>query len=119
MHASTSMSPATTSICRRTSSAGSSSDSFTPSVFCAVTAVIAVIPYTPRIENTFRSAWIPAPPLESDPAIVRAVFVKNVVGIVERPLSGRNRPAHEPGGTRGGPRRCGNADLRPHGPVNT
>ena len=41
----------------------------TPTVFCAVRAVIAVIPCTPERANAFRSAWMPAPPPESDPAI--------------------------------------------------
>ena len=44
----------------------------TPTVFCAVIAVIAVIPCTPQRANAFRSAWIPAPPPESEPAIVSA-----------------------------------------------
>ena len=43
----------------------------TPTVFCAVSAVIAVIPCTPQRANAFRSAWIPAPPPESEPAIDR------------------------------------------------
>src|SRR6478752_5221599 len=41
----------------------------TPTVLCAVSAVIAVIPCTPQRANAFRSAWIPAPPPESEPAI--------------------------------------------------
>src|SRR3954453_7224816 len=41
----------------------------TPMVFCAVSAVIAVIPWTPQRAKAFRSAWIPAPPPESEPAI--------------------------------------------------
>ena len=45
----------------------------TPSVFWAVSAVIAVVPWTPQRANAFRSAWIPAPPPESDPAIARQV----------------------------------------------
>ena len=45
----------------------------TPTVFCAVSAVIAVIPCTPQRANAFRSAWIPAPPPESEPAIARQV----------------------------------------------
>ena len=44
----------------------------TPSVFCAVTAVIALVPYTPNAANVFKSAWMPAPPPESLPAMVRA-----------------------------------------------
>ena len=43
----------------------------TPTVFCAVSAVIAVIPCTPQRANAFKSAWIPAPPPESEPAIDR------------------------------------------------
>ena len=31
----------------------------TPTVFCAVSAVIAVIPWTPQRANAFRSAWMP------------------------------------------------------------
>ena len=41
----------------------------TPTVFWAVSAVIAVMPWTPQRANAFRSAWIPAPPPESEPAI--------------------------------------------------
>src|SRR5215471_14577153 len=50
--------------------------SSTPTVFCAVIAVIAHIPCTPQRANAFRSASIPAPPPESDPAIVSAVTVR-------------------------------------------
>ena len=38
-------------------------------MFCTVIAVIAVVPCTPAFANAFRSAWIPAPPPESLPAI--------------------------------------------------
>src|ERR1700729_4068720 len=41
----------------------------TPSVFWAVIAVLAVIPRSPHAANAIRSAWIPAPPPESEPAI--------------------------------------------------
>ena len=41
----------------------------TATVFCAVMAVIAVIPCTPQRANALRSAWMPAPPPESEPAI--------------------------------------------------
>ena len=37
-------------------------------MFCAVTAVIADVPNTPKRAKVFRSAWIPAPPPESEPA---------------------------------------------------
>src|SRR5688572_12544699 len=70
--ASTPMSPATERICSATTDGESSSTSDTPFVFCTVTAVIAVMPNTPNALNVLRSAWIPAPPPESEPAIVSA-----------------------------------------------
>ena len=45
---------------------------YTPAGFCAVKQVMAEVPCTPNEANTFRSAWIPAPPPLSDPAMVRA-----------------------------------------------
>ena len=53
----------------------------TATVFCHVTAVIAVIPWTPQRANAFRSAWMPAPPPESEPAIesTRGVRVRALV----------------------------------------
>src|SRR6266536_5504215 len=51
---------------------GTSCTARTPSVFCAVIAVIALAPYTPSAWNVLRSACMPAPPPESEPAIVRA-----------------------------------------------
>ena len=42
----------------------------TPLVFWEVTAVIAVIAYDPRAVTVLISAWMPAPPDESDPAII-------------------------------------------------
>src|SRR5919201_1320131 len=47
------------------------STAVTATVFCAVIALIAVVPCTPARANALRSAWIPAPPPESDPAIDR------------------------------------------------
>ena len=47
-----------------------SSTAKTPSVFCAVTAVITLIPYVPIALNVFKSACTPAPPEESEPAMV-------------------------------------------------
>ena len=41
----------------------------TPRVFCTVIAVIAVMAYTPIADIVLMSAWIPAPPDESEPAI--------------------------------------------------
>ena len=43
----------------------------TPIVFCAVSAVMAVMPKQPRAAKVLRSAWMPAPPPESEPAIDR------------------------------------------------
>ena len=43
----------------------------TPFVFWTVTAVTAVIEYTPRLVAVLMSAWIPAPPDESDPAMIK------------------------------------------------
>ena len=42
-------------------------------VFCAVKAVITDVPYTPKTVNVFKSACIPAPPEESEPAIDKAI----------------------------------------------
>jgi hypothetical protein len=53
-------------------------------VFWAVRAVIALAPYTPSAEKVFRSAWIPAPPPLSEPAIVSAIGV----GSIRRPNVG-------------------------------
>jgi len=49
--------------------------SVTPVVFCAVRAVIALIAYTRLAVIVFISACIPAPPLESLPAIVKALYI--------------------------------------------
>src|SRR3989337_3395094 len=48
----------------------------TDRVFWAVTHVITDVPWTPTAANDFRSAWIPAPPPLSLPAIVRAVRMR-------------------------------------------
>ena len=64
------MSPATASSCARTNHGGTSWTAVTSRVFCAVRATIADMPWTPAAANAFRSAWIPAPPPESEPAIV-------------------------------------------------
>src|SRR5213595_3045688 len=61
----------------------------TPTVFWAVIAVIAVIPWTPQAANALRSAWIPAPPPESEPAIDKARGI-DVIG------RGYSRNDHEP-----------------------
>ena len=69
--ASTPMSVATCRTCSTIISGGVACTALTPIVFCAVSAVIAVIPWTPQRANAFRSAWMPAPPPESEPAIER------------------------------------------------
>ena len=53
--------------------------SATPSVFCAVIAVTADTPYTPSAANVLRSAWMPAPAMESLPAMVSAVRMRSVL----------------------------------------
>jgi hypothetical protein len=53
--------------------AGTSCTAVTPVVFWAVKATIADIPCAPAAANAFRSAWIPAPPPLSEPAIVNAL----------------------------------------------
>ena len=74
--ASTPMSPTTARTWASTISAGTISTACTPTVLCAVIAVIAVIPCTPQWANAFRSAWMPAPPPESEPAIDSARGVR-------------------------------------------
>src|ERR671919_958938 len=54
-----------------TMSGGVSCTAVTPVVFWAVSATIALIPWHPAAAKAFRSAWIPAPPPESEPAIVK------------------------------------------------
>src|SRR5262249_8481861 len=95
----------------------------TPIVFWTVRAVTAEVPKTPSAENVLRSAWMPAPPPESEPAIVSAVgslligFLRGGSGRDRLPLLCRfGRPAGVLGRTRrrsrryGGPRRRDRAD---------
>ena len=44
---------------------------FTLFVFWTVTAVNAVIEYMPKLVAVLISAWMPAPPDESDPAMIK------------------------------------------------
>ena len=62
--------------CSSTTDAFTGSTRNTPQVFWTVIAVRALIPYRPNAPMVFKSAWIPAPPLQSDPAIVRTVFIR-------------------------------------------
>src|SRR5690625_2773079 len=71
--ASTGMSSRTLVTCETTASGAIGSTAWTPWVFCEVSAVIAEVPYTASSLMDFRSAWIPAPPPESEPAMVKAV----------------------------------------------
>ena len=51
-----------------------------PCVRCAVIAVIADVPRTAMSANVRRSAWIPAPPLESLPAMVKTTGTTGPTG---------------------------------------
>jgi len=70
----------------RTKSGGSSWIAVTATVFCAVSATRTEEPWQPAAANAFRSAWTPAPPPESDVAIVRQ---RGTVTIP--PFAGTNR----------------------------
>ena len=67
------------SICFEIYFAGIGTIDETPVVFCEVIAVIAVIAYEPRDVTVLISACIPAPPDESDPAIIKILdFIFNL-----------------------------------------
>ena len=86
------MSPATARTWATIISGGVGTIASTPTVFCAVSAVIAVIPCTPQRANAFRSAWIPAPPPESEPAIAEArLGTTRSLRTTRRRLAGRAR----------------------------
>ena len=61
----------TASICASTIESDNNSIPVTEVVFCAVTAVIAVAANTFLAFMALMSAWIPAPPPESEPAMLR------------------------------------------------
>ncbi len=84
--ASTPMSVTTASICAATISGGISCTPVTPRLFCTVTAVTAQQPCTPHVANVRRSASSPAPPPESEPAIVSA---RGGVSFIPRRSAGR------------------------------
>ena len=65
----------TASICWPKNSGPTSKMLVTPKVFCTVSAVMAHMAYTPFTVIVFRSAWMPAPPLGSLPAMDRHVFM--------------------------------------------
>ncbi len=62
----------TAAICAAANSGGTGWIPRTPCVFWAVSAVIADIPKQPSAAKVLRSAWMPAPPPLSEPAIVSA-----------------------------------------------
>ena len=69
--------------------------SVTPVVFWAVRAVTAQVANTPLAVMVLMSAWIPAPPLESLPAMVNAVLMVITssyykVVVIRVPLQGQN-----------------------------
>jgi cyanate permease len=78
------MSPATALTWATMISGGIGWTAVTPTVFWAVIAVIAVIPWTPQAANALRSAWTPAPPPESEPAIERTRGMRRVSVIGRR-----------------------------------
>jgi hypothetical protein len=116
------MSSRTAAICARTKPGGSCSMAVTPRVFCAVSATMADIPCAPQRANAFRSAWMPAPPPESDEAIVStramAVTAAPALGLTRPRASGAGcaRPRRRPGPPRPpAPSRPPSARGRPPG----
>ena len=89
--ASTPMSASTARTCARIIFGGPASTRRTATVFCAVIAVIAVVPCTPQRAKAFRSAWIPAPPPESEPAIVRQTGCGGRARARRRRIGGRGQ----------------------------
>src|SRR6266851_6563837 len=71
LSASAPMSLSTTSICWAMKAGSTATTPCTPSVFWAVKAVIAVAAKAPMAVTALMSAWIPAPPPESEPATIR------------------------------------------------
>jgi hypothetical protein len=69
--ASTPTSEITASSWARTTGSGTGWTAVTPWLCCAVIAVITVRPWPPSMVAVLRSAWIPAPPPESEPAMSR------------------------------------------------
>ncbi len=74
--ASTPMSPTTARTWATIIAGETVSIASTPTVFWAVIAVIAVIPCTPQRANAFKSAWMPAPAPESEPAIDKTAGIR-------------------------------------------
>src|SRR2546428_4928012 len=79
-------SPRTASIWAATNGGGRLYTPLTPTEFCAVTAVRTDIPNTRNAENVLRSAWMPAPPPESEPAMVSAFGTRITSGSIRPPI---------------------------------
>ena len=108
--ASTPRSSATAATCARMTSAGTGEIARTSTVFCAVIAVMAVVPWTPAAANALRSAWIPAPPPESEPAMDSTTGIEREAGTppiigapAPGPPCGRTAPTGLAGRVRGAP----------------
>src|SRR4051812_328519 len=95
--ASATMSSAIARIWQKTRFGETNSTFSTAPVFWAVIAVIAVIPCTPTRANAFRSAWMPAPPPESEPAIERTAGTRSAAmyrSLESRIVRRRRQSAH-------------------------
>src|SRR6185437_10814488 len=56
--------------------------------FCAVSHVTALVPWTPSAAKVFKSAWMPAPPPLSEPAMVNATGMDLGLGMNQGATSG-------------------------------
>src|SRR5580692_7377482 len=63
----------------------------TPRVFWAVSATMADMPCAPQRAKAFRSAWMPAPPPESEEAIVRTLGIMLLPLLRHLPILVANR----------------------------
>lgn len=82
LRASTCTSSSTACSWSLTRSAASTCTRRTPQVFWATMAVVTAMPYTPQAAKVFRSAWIPAPPLGSVPAMLSTLATFRPAAIV-------------------------------------
>ncbi len=78
---STRTSASNVSSCSVTKLAGTLWIPVTPVVVWATSAVTTAMPYPPKAENALRSAWIPAPPLGSVPAMDSKLEIKAVSAV--------------------------------------
>src|SRR5262249_8707592 len=110
----------TASICRPMTEGESGSPPRIPEVSGAVTATTTVAAWSPWAANVSRSAWMPAPPPESDAAIVAAVMQPRLFRISAReriwPLFlGQRSQNHAPIEIPFSRARPARSDLRPPG----